>query len=99
MQTIEERIVLVKAFSPKDADERLRREWEAYAEPYLNSDGELVRWRMEEIIDVYELGETEIDPKGTEVYSVLTQRRMRPQYEWHPTTKTKSRGRRRTRRT
>jgi Domain of unknown function (DUF4288) len=84
LQTIEDRIVLVRAYSEDDAIERLEREWEEYSQPYLNQFGELVRWKLEEVEDVYEVPSEEIDPKGTEVYISLRSRRMKPEYEWHP---------------
>jgi hypothetical protein len=84
IQTIEERFVLVRATSFRDAERRLRKEWREYATPYLNTDGHLVRWRCEEIVDVYAVSETHLDPEGIEVYSKLSGRRMKPEYAWHP---------------
>lgn len=84
MESVEDRIVLVQARSFEDAERRLQPEWEQYAEPDLNSNGEMVRWQLEEVVDVYEIGSLEFDPKGTEVYSQLTQRRVRPGGVWHP---------------
>ena len=77
MQTVEDRFVLVRAASFEDASRRLRREWRAYAEPYVNPEGELVSWRLERIVDVYSTGETQVRPDGFEVYSRLRQRRIR----------------------
>lgn len=76
--------MLVQARSFEDAERRLQPEWEQYAEPYLNPNGEMVTWQLEEIVDVYEIGTLDLDPKGTEVYSRLTQRRMRPGSVWRP---------------
>lgn len=84
MQSIEDRIVLVKAWSFKDAEARLASEWKAYAKPYLIQSGARARWALEEIVDVYATMETKLYPKGTEVYSKLASRRMRRKYEWHP---------------
>jgi uncharacterized protein DUF4288 len=83
-QNIEDRFVLVRASSFEDAKKRLKQLWREYATPYLNSDGQMVSWSLDKVIDVYDTGETEIDPGGTEVYSKLRQRRMRPQYVWRP---------------
>jgi hypothetical protein len=83
-QTTEDRFVLVRASSFEDAKNRIKHQWRKYATPYLNSDGQLVSWSLDKVIDVYDTGETEIDPIGTEVYSKLGQRRMRPQYVWRP---------------
>lgn len=76
MQTVEDRFVLVRAASCDDATRRLRREWRAYAEPYVNPDGELVSWCLERIVDVYSTGETQVPPDGFEVYSRLRKRRI-----------------------
>ena len=86
-QTIEDRVVLVKATSEHDAKRRLAHKWDAYAEPYLNAEGYMVRWKLEEVVDVYDLSDKVIDEAGTEVYSGLYQRRIRPEYEWHPRTR------------
>ena len=84
MESVEDRIVLVQARSFEDAERRLQPEWEKYAEPSLNSNGEMVRWQFEEVVDVYEIGALDLDPKGTEVYSRLTQRRVRSGAAWRP---------------
>src|SRR5262245_40109729 len=54
-QDYEERIVLVKARDFDDAVRRLQKDFRAYAAPYLNSSGEMVRWSFEELIDVYDV--------------------------------------------
>lgn len=87
MQHIEDRFVLIRASSFQDAKRRLRRQWRDYATPYLNSEGQMVSWSFEKVIDVYETGETQIDPAGTEVYSKLGKRRMRPEFVWRPASK------------
>ena len=83
LQDVEDRIVVVRAYSEDDAVRRLEREWELYAAPYVNTEGLLVRFQMEEILDVGLL-DREIDPAGDEVYSTFSRRRMKPEYEWHP---------------
>lgn len=96
MQLVEDRFVLVRAASFDDAERRLRHYWGAEARPYLNPHGQIVRWQLEEIEDVYDLGETDLDPTGVEVYSRIGRRRMREQYVWrsrrprHPLTPTLS---------
>jgi len=87
LQTVEDRIITVMAKSFDDAEKKLTKEWKDYAEPYLNTSGELVRWHLEEVVDVYDVSEDEIDPDGTEVYSSFSKRRMKPEYEWHPNRK------------
>jgi Domain of unknown function (DUF4288) len=84
LQTIEDRFVLIRACSCNEATKRLKGHWLEYATPYLNSDGQMVSWSLEKILDVFETGETEIDPAGTEVYSKLNHRRMRPSQVWRP---------------
>jgi hypothetical protein len=79
---VEDRLVLVKARTGEEAERLLLSKWREYAAPYLNSRGELVRWQLVEVLDVYELGEDKIDPRGTEVYSRLRPRRMKPLYVW-----------------
>ncbi len=83
-QGTEDRFVLVRASSFEDAKKRLKLQWQEYATPYLNSDGQMVRWSLDKIIDIYDLIDVDINPDGTEVYSKLGQRRMRPQYVWRP---------------
>ena len=84
MQSTEERFVLLRAHSFDDAKKRLGRKWIEYATPYMNPHGQLVSWKLDRIVDTYDLVETEIDPAGTEVYSKLGRRRMRPEYVWRP---------------
>jgi hypothetical protein len=84
MQTTEDRFVLVRASSFEDAKKRLTRKWRKYATPYLNSDGQMVSWSLDKIVDIYHIGEPGIDAGGAEVYSKLGSRRMRPTYVWRP---------------
>jgi hypothetical protein len=84
MQNTEDRFVLVRASSFEDAKKLLRRKWREYATPYLNSDGKMVSWSLDKIIDIYDIGEDKIDDAGVEVYSKLGRRRMRPSYVWRP---------------
>jgi hypothetical protein len=84
LQNTEDRFILVRATSFADAKKRLMGQWREYASPYLNSDGQMVSWQLEKVVDVYSTCETEIDPRGFEVYSKLGRRRMRPGYVWHP---------------
>ena len=82
LQSTEDRFVLVRASSFEDAEKRLRGQWIEYASPYLNSDGRIVSWQLDRVVDVYQTGENHIDPAGTEVYSKLNHRRMRG--VWRP---------------
>ena len=83
-QEVEDRLVLVRASSEEDACARLEQNWEAYAAPGMNRDGEFFRWKLEKIVDVYELMDHEINLNGTEVYSRLRRRRVRPGDAWSP---------------
>jgi len=83
LQTVEDRFMLVRAASAKDAERRLLPRWREYAKPYLNSKGQCVRWKCEEVTDVYEaVLEDEENPDMAEVYSRLSSRRMRPEFVW-----------------
>lgn len=84
LQTTEDRFVLVRASSCDDAKKRLKEQWREYARPYLNSDGQMVSWQLDHVVDVYHACEKDINPSGTEVYSKLGHRRMRPKYIWRP---------------
>jgi hypothetical protein len=86
LQTIEERFVLIKAKSFDDAYDKLEAKKGNYGEPYLNSSGELVRWKIERFDDCYI---TDIhnfkdlnDPDGVEVYSKLKTRRLTKERTW-----------------
>lgn len=78
---LEDRLMLVKANDPEDAQRRLQRMWSRYAEPYMTPGGYLVRWQLISVRDVYTLA---IDPRGTGVYSKLRRARMQPEYRWRP---------------
>jgi len=93
MQGYEDRILLVKASGFADAEKRLKKE--AYGAEYLNTRGEFVRWHFEKVLDIYNLFEDEINPKGTEVFSQIKYRRMKPEYEWHPSKDNRRRSKRR----
>ncbi len=94
LQTTEDRFVIVKAKSAEDAKKRLKKEWQAYALPGMNKFGYLFRWQMEAITDIYETLENEILPTGTEVYSKLSERRLKGLSVWTPRRAKKPRKRR-----
>lgn len=89
LQDYEDRMVLIKAYNENDAIKRFKKELKLYYEPYLNPLGEMVRWKFDEILDVYYTYEDKIDEEGIEVYSFMKKRRMKPEYEWHPKYKKK----------
>ncbi|MCA8829021.1 DUF4288 domain-containing protein [Hymenobacter pini] len=80
LQLYEQRWLLIKAASCEDAREKVRNASRTYAEPYLNSDGKLVRWQLESVDDCYETGLTKLseldNPDGAEVFSILKRRRL-----------------------
>jgi hypothetical protein len=81
---VEDRLVLVKAYDCEDAKRRLERYWAREARPYMNPSGYLVRWQLVSIRSVYALYDDVIDPRGTEAYSEIKHKRMRPEYRWRP---------------
>ena len=87
MQTYEERFVTLRAKSFADAERLVRPEFRAYARPYLNGAGEMVRWVFEEIVDIYQMDEQTFDGSPVEVFSTLKERRMRPDRVWLPRTR------------
>jgi len=84
MQEYEDRILLVQARSFKDAERKAMREFRQYGTLSLTTTGHFWRWTFETILDIYETFIDAIDPKGMEVYSEMKKRRMKPEYEWHP---------------
>ena len=84
MIDIEDRLVVVKAKSEREAEVKLSRQWRDYSEPYLTPCGELVRWKLTEIQDIYKLFDDEINPHGTEVYSRIRKRKMKASDRWVP---------------
>ncbi len=86
LQTFEDRFVLIRANSFDDAYKKIEKQKKKYAEPYLNSNGELVRWKIESLDDCFL---TEINshddlnnPEGVEVFSVLKERRLTKERTW-----------------
>jgi hypothetical protein len=90
LQTYEDRIVVVKAISFEDAEKKLQPEFKRYGDPYLNSQGFMVRWAYERVLDVYEILEERLDPRGGEVFSILGKRRIKLKYAWKPERKEKA---------
>ncbi len=88
MQTYEERYVLVKAKDIQDAYRRVAKQEKSYAEPYLNPDCRLVRWKIESYDDCFSTGITDANSfneyAGNEVYSVLKNRKLNKDRSWAP---------------
>ncbi|MDO7886343.1 DUF4288 domain-containing protein [Hymenobacter cheonanensis] len=87
-QLVEERILLIAARNEEEARQKLRPTFVRYAEPYLNSDGQLVRWQFEAFLDAYEV---EAGPlagllaaEGLEVFSETKSRRLKSEFAWLP---------------
>jgi hypothetical protein len=84
MQRYEERYVLYKGYSEAEAIQKAELAALAYQKAYLNSDGLLVRWKVESIDSAYEVV-TEANTKdfeGAEVFSVLKTRKLTPNRVW-----------------
>lgn len=74
----EERILLVKALDSKNAEEKAMLEFNEYAKSEnINGDYRFAKWEFIEIIDVYETDVQEIDPNGTEVFSIWKNRKVK----------------------
>ncbi|NOG64457.1 MAG: DUF4288 domain-containing protein [Chloroflexi bacterium] len=85
MQMVEDQMLLVRAYDFDDAEQRLQQKFTEYGEPYLNTDGEMVRIRLDCILEVFRTNIMDkVDPKGEEIFYTIKHRRMRPEYEWHP---------------
>lgn len=77
MQSVEDRIVLLRARDEAAARRRFEALCDDGSAPYLNDRGQFVTWRLERIVDVYQLLDQRISPDGTEVYSKFRSRRLR----------------------
>ncbi|HEX8348572.1 MAG TPA: DUF4288 domain-containing protein [Hymenobacter sp.] len=86
LQKYEDRLLLVKAFTEEEAQQKLLKGFESYAKPYLNTSGFLVRWKFEAFTDSYRLDvcspEDFLNEQGVEVFSILGNRKLRPEQEW-----------------
>ncbi len=87
-QDYEDRILLIKGKSGEDAEQRLLKGFKDYEKPYLNSKGELVRWKFEEFIDWYETNYNSIEDMlkdnkdGIEIFSRLKTRKLNKDRIW-----------------
>lgn len=73
IQNYEERYVLFEADSSEEAFDKAQKTIQIYEEPYLNSDGLLVRWKVEGLDDAYDVSELNKmrdfrRPEGVEVF-------------------------------
>jgi hypothetical protein len=87
LQTYEERYVLIKAKSSDDAYKKIGKQKKKYQEPYLNSQGCLVRWKIESLDDCYVTDFESCDdlnsPEGFEVFSILKKRKLTKGRYWN----------------
>lgn len=85
-QKYENRILIIKAKSFESAAKKLKREFKEYQKPYLNSDGRLVRWKLEKFIDFFETDVYKSDDfngkSGIEIFSVLKERKLTSNLIW-----------------
>jgi hypothetical protein len=88
MQMYEDRLLVIRALTEEEAKQKLLPSFEAYAEPYLNSAGLLVRWQFERFTDSYCFDIQDVDAflseHGVEVFSTLNNRRLRAGMDWQP---------------
>ncbi len=88
LQSYEDRTLLMKAKNGKEAENKLQKSFKKYEEPYLNSRGEMVRWKFEAFIDFYETtyqsleDMLEDEEEGIEVFSIVKNRRLNKERAW-----------------
>lgn len=88
LQLYEDRLLIILADSEAEAKRKLTASFAAYAKPYLNSAGRLVRWQFEAFLDVYRAEAYSLSDfasdQGVEAFSRLRRRRLRPDQQWQP---------------
>lgn len=80
LQSWEERIILLKAMTYEDAQNKAMEILVKSDEPYLNSDKRFVCWKFEEILDIYETSVytlNDFKEDGVEIYSKMYNRRLK----------------------
>jgi hypothetical protein len=84
-ENYEQRFVMIKAESFEDAYAKIEKNKGDYATPYLNSDGRLVRWRIESFDDCFAMGAIEPadlnNTEGIEIYSKLKTRKRKSYWD------------------
>ncbi len=83
-QSHEERFVVVKARSEKEAAQKFKRHQLRNEEMYFNFKLQIVRWHLIKILDVYELyGITFPDQNSmTEIFSSISEGKVTPETAW-----------------
>ena len=84
LQAVEDRVILVRASSETDARRNVRPYLTREEEPYLDELGRLTRWKLLDIVAITNTHYDKLDQDGADVFSSFRQRRMRPEFEWHP---------------
>jgi hypothetical protein len=83
-QSVEERILLVRATSFKEAKKRVEKSFKKYETPYLNTDGKQIIWKLDKIVDVYDTGVVDIEEfdskEGVEVFSRIKSRKLKTKH-------------------
>lgn len=84
LQTYEERYILVKADSWKNAEVKVNKMCRNNEEPYLNTYGQLVRWKFESIEESYHtfIGDKDDFDNPVEVFSKLRTRQLKKENIW-----------------
>ncbi|MGB0983724.1 MAG: DUF4288 domain-containing protein [Saprospiraceae bacterium] len=80
-QSVEERILLVRAKSFKQAKKRVQKAFKKYETPYLNTEGYQIIWKLDKIVEVYDTGVVDIkefdSKEGVEVFSRIKSRKLK----------------------
>lgn len=82
LQTHETRVNLVRAKTEAQAVRKCKAELYTWKEPYMNSSGEYVRWKLVEVIDVWEIYEDPQKEDIVEVYYELKDKRFSSKYRF-----------------
>jgi len=83
LQTIDEQFLLVKAGNQGKAEAKVKKNLSS-DQPYLNPYGQLVRWKLDSIIDVYTpfMDDKDNFEEPVEVFSKLRTRKLRKENIW-----------------
>jgi hypothetical protein len=83
-QNVEERILLVKASSFKQAEKRVKKAFKKYEKPYLNTEGKQIVWKFDKIVDIFDTGVVDIEEfdskEGVEVFSRIKNRKLKEKH-------------------
>ena len=86
-QDVEQRFVLIKAYSFDDAYKKIEKQKKVCVTRYLNTDGRFVRWRINSlddcfVTDIVEPNDIDND-EGIEVYSKITSKKNKTKTIWN----------------